>query len=195
MSNRFSSLWLASVLLLALCPGSRGDVDWLVDILPGTALATLGADGFSVTGADGKERLSLISTLPNVSAGCVIELPKVNVDVKLGAGLLLNSKISAYFLQLIVGFGSEIRPSIFVGAHAGLTYFTEPEWWGDTDVEFSDTTGFIVGMHLVTGDRISYLLSLDYAFLHNQVLPQMGYKGRMQLYRKLRPCILNTNPF
>lgn len=136
--------------------------DWSVEVLPGSMLANFKADEFTVSGPGGTTQPSLVSTLPNLSAGVSFSQPEGFLDIKAGAGMLLNANLSALMVDGSVGYYYEVRPSILFGPHAALAYFSAPDWWGSDDIEFSGTTGFLLGIHLCAGDRISYNLSLDY---------------------------------
>lgn len=136
--------------------------DWVVEVVPGAVVANLAADNFNVTGPNGKESLSIFSSIPNVTVGKAFDITEGYIDLKGGAGVLLNSRLGGYMFMGGGGLYLEAKPSILVGPHLYLTYFTEPEWWGDTDIKFSDSTGFMFGFHMAAGDRIGYLLSLDY---------------------------------
>jgi hypothetical protein len=153
----------AFILAFAVFPApGKGAIDWAADILPGTVHANFAADNFYVTSPNGKETMSLISTLPNISIGAAIGFTEGYIDVKGGGGMLLNSKLGSTMLLAGAGLHLEVKPGIMIGPHAACLYFAGPEWWGDTDVNISDTGGFLVGLHLAAGDRIAYLLSLDY---------------------------------
>ena len=151
------------ILAFAVVPSTgKCAIDWVADILPGTIHANFAADNFYVTGPNGKEIMSLISTLPNISLGAAVGFTEGYVDVKGGGGMLLNAKMGSSVLIASAGLHLEVKPGIMIGPHAAYLFFAGPEWWGDTDVNISDTGGFLVGFHLAAGDRIAYLLSLDY---------------------------------
>lgn len=157
-------MFLPVVAVFLLFPSlqSSAEVDWAVDILPGALLANFSADGFNVTQNGRKEEVSMISSVPSVAVGCAIERVHGYIDVKGGAGMVLNSKFNTFMLFGTAGLYTEIRPSIMMGPHLTLAQFSAPNWWGDSDVSFSGSFGYLVGMHLIAGDRISYLLSVDY---------------------------------
>ena len=149
---------------LAISPTTYtlAETDWAVDILPGALLANFSADEFNVTEDGTQEEVSMLSSVPSIAVGMAIERDSGYIDVKAGAGMILNSKFSSFMFFGTAGIYSEVRPSILMGPHITIAQFSAPNWWGDADIEFSDTTGYLVGMHLIAGDRISYLLSIDY---------------------------------
>ncbi len=104
----------------------------------------------------------MLSSIPSIAVGLSIERVRGYIDVKGGAGLLLNSQFSSFMFFGTAGLYSEVKPSILIGPHITIAQFSAPNWWGDTDISFSDSAGYLVGMHLIAGDRISYLLSIDY---------------------------------
>jgi hypothetical protein len=153
---------LCAAMIVFACHPALAGSDWVVEIAPGAVVANLKADNFSVTGPNGKESLSIFSSIPNVTVGKAFDITDGYVDLKGGAGVLLNSRLGGYMFLGGGGLYIEVKPSILIGPHAYIAYFTEPEWWGDTEIEFSDATGFLAGFHVAAGDRIGYLLSLDY---------------------------------
>ncbi len=141
---------------------SPAEADWAVDILPGALLANFSADEFHVIHDNQKEEVSMLSSIPSIAAGCSIERVSGYIDLKAGAGMVLNAKFNSFMYFASAGIYKEIRPSIMMGPHITVSQFSAPSWWGDADIEFEDTVGYLIGMHLIAGDRISYLLSVDY---------------------------------
>ncbi|OVE75617.1 hypothetical protein BVX97_04325 [bacterium E08(2017)] len=138
------------------------EADWVVDILPGALLANFAADDFSVTYEGREEEVSMISSVPSVSLGLAFERLDGYIDAKVGGGMILNSKFSTFMTFANLSIYKEIHPSIMIGPHATLASFTAPEWWGDADVVFDGNTGYMIGFQMTAGDRIAYLLSVDY---------------------------------
>lgn len=139
-----------------------GRATWAIDAQPAAILANIAADGFWVSGPNGKETLSLISSVPSVLVGGDIACFDGYLNLRLGGGMLLNSSAGTWFATGQAGFSLEVQRNVMFGPHIGLSYYKAPEWWGDTEITFDDTMGFLLGMHIVAGDRISYLLSVDY---------------------------------
>lgn len=161
MKNTYIIFILAVVTILQTSY-TLAETDWAVDILPGALLANFSADEFTVTDEGREEEVSMLSSVPSIAVGMSIERVSGYIDIKGGAGMILNSKFSSFMFFGTAGIYTEIKPSILMGPHITIAQFSGPSWWGDADIEFSDTTGFLVGMHLIAGDRISYLLSVDY---------------------------------
>lgn len=136
--------------------------DWVVDILPGALHANFAADDFSVTGPNGKETTSIMSAMPSVAGGVAFDYGSGYLDLKLGAGMLLNAKLGAMLINGNVGLYEEVKPSVYIGPHIAIGYYMNPEWWGDTDIEFDNNMGWLFGLHVAAGDRITYILSADY---------------------------------
>jgi hypothetical protein len=139
-----------------------GRATWALDAQPAAILANIAADGFWVSGPNGKETLSLISSVPSVLVGGDIACCDGYLNLRLGGGMLLNSSVGTWFAAGQAGFSLEVQRNVMFGPHIGLSYYAAPEWWGDTEITFDDTMGFLFGLHIVAGDRISYLLSIDY---------------------------------
>ncbi|MBA4386570.1 MAG: hypothetical protein C0404_01235 [Verrucomicrobia bacterium] len=163
---RFASASALALITMLLSPArSFAVTDWTVEVLPGTVLANFNADDFIVSTSLGKSQPSLVSTMPNISLGLAFASPEGFLDLKLGTGMLLNANLSSFQVYGTAGYSYEMRPSVLFGPHVTLNYFTAPDWWGDENVEFSNSLGFMLGLHLIAGDKISYLLSMDYLSL------------------------------
>jgi hypothetical protein len=153
---------LLGIGLAALGQRSEAAVDRILEVVPGGLLANLKADGFKVWGTDGQESPAILSAIPSVALGLGIERDRGFIDLKCGAGMLVNSAFSSLGIYGGVGLSYEVQPSVVVGPHVTLNYYTAPDWWGDLDIGFSDTMGYTVGIHFNAGDRIAYLMSIDY---------------------------------
>jgi len=161
--KRLSLMVLSVMAAISLVQRASAEVDFIVDVLPASIHANLAADDFWVSSPQwGQEKPSVFSVMPNVAIGADIATTAGYLDLKAGTGLLLNSSLYSYMFYGTVGWYQEIKPSIFFGPHAGITYFPAPDWWGNTEIEFTDTTGFVLGLHFSAGDKISYLVSVDY---------------------------------
>lgn len=141
---------------------SSGRATWVVDMLPAAILANIAADDFSVTGPNGKETPSLISSVPTVTVGADIACLDGHLSLRLGGGMLLNSSLGTWLATGQAGFSLEVQRNVMFGPHIGLSYYAAPEWWGDTEITLDETMGFLVGLHVAAGDRIAYLFSVDY---------------------------------
>jgi len=156
------SLGFAVVLLISLSQEAYPEVNWAVDVDPASIHANLAAQDFYIISPHGKETASDFSTMPNIALGLDIGQIQGFLDLKAGAGILLNSSLYTYTVYGTAGWYQEIQPSILFGPHVGICYYTAPDWWGEPDVKFSDSIGYMVGLHFAAGDKISYLLSVDY---------------------------------
>lgn len=153
---------IVGILMFCLPSAVLAEIDLITDIVPGAIIANYQADAFSLVGAGGKETMSLVSSVPSAEIGIAIQQPEGSIDLKAGVGALLNSRLMSYTLAVNLGLTLEMQPSIMMGPHIGMIYYTEPDWWGDGDVTFSDSTGFTAGMHLTLGDKVAYIFSVDY---------------------------------
>ena len=152
---------------------------WVIDGLPASISAAFEAEAFSVTGADaegGSETMSLFTSIPTLGAGVSMDMPAGYVAVKAGFGPMLNTRLRAVMVYLDAEALFEVQRSVMIGPHAGLTRFSAPEWWGAADIDISDTTGYWVGLRLAMGDKISYVLSVDYFSLAFDVAPIAGWE-------------------
>jgi hypothetical protein len=153
------------VLCSALCllsTSAMSATDWVFDLIPGSVLGSFAADDFSVSSINGKESVSLMSTMPHACMGIAIGTTEGFVDLKGGVGMLLNGKLHSLVYLATIGLYIEIKPSVMIGPHASYASFSSPEWWGDTDITFKDASGYLLGFHIVAGDRVAYFFSVDY---------------------------------
>lgn len=158
---RFTAVGIVASAMFALATPSHA-FEWIFEIMPGALHANFASDEFNVTGPNGKETTSIMSAVPNMNGGLAFDYGPGYIDVKAGGGMLLNAKLGSYFAYGSVGLFNEVRPSVYIGPHISLAYFVNPEWWGDTDIDFKNELGWLVGLHVATGERIIYMLSADY---------------------------------
>lgn len=135
-----------------------GPVTWVVDMHPASLLANFKADGFTVGG----EEVSLLSAVPTILLGPDISCLDGYLNLRLGVGMLLNAQFGTWMGTAQAGYSIEIQRNVMFGPHIGLSRYAAPDWWGDTKVSFSPATGWDLGLHVVAGDRVAYLLSVDY---------------------------------
>ncbi|OVE74434.1 hypothetical protein BVX94_00340 [bacterium B17] len=150
------------MLLCCLPVSVLAEIDLIADIVPGAIIANYNADAFSLEGSQGKETMSLVSSVPSAEIGIAWQQPEGSIDLKAGVGALLNSRLMSYTMAVNLGLTLEMQPSIMIGPHIGMIYYSEPEWWGDGEITFSDSSGVTLGMHMNLGDKVAYMFSVDY---------------------------------
>ncbi len=170
------SKWLAVLvgLFTFTAVSSEAEVGWILDILPGSVLASFSGDEFHVRGDGEEEETSLVTSIPSVAGGARWDFSSGYADLKGGAGLLLNQRVNAYTLYAMAEALFEAKRSLLVGPHVAYAWYLDPEWWGDGDVIMDDTTGWLAGISFIFGDRVSYVLSADYyslTFDVNEIAP------------------------
>ncbi len=153
--------FLFSVLVLGLACVANAATDWIIDLDPGVIYFNSSANDFDLQRGVEEESLSIFSSFPRISTGVSVEQPEGYFDARVGVGMLLNNSLSttAVFGQLAYSY--EIKPSIMIGPHIGYSMYSAPEWWGDAEVEFDSTSGYMLGGHLTMGDKIAYIFSVD----------------------------------
>ena len=162
------------VLSAAILPvAAYGEVDLVLDIRPGAVLFGGGGD-FKAIGPTERtvkgqtlteiEKLGGVSTFPNLKLGAGIERPNAFLDIMGGGGVMVNDPFRSYFLGVDASFQYKYRKNVAVGPRIGLMYFTEPEWAGDAEVEFSDSWGAIIGLEMTLGYDILFVFSVDYLY-------------------------------
>ncbi len=160
---------------------SRAEVNWQADILPASLFANLQNSEFSlqktdIAGVVNKESMSMISSLPNLSFGISVDRSPLNLELKGGIGMLLNSRMSSLKLSGTAGVSLEVRPNAFLGLHGKLAYMSNPSWWGDGEVDLeANNPAFGIGAHAAMGDKISYFLSVDYMSMSFDAVGRDGW--------------------
>jgi hypothetical protein len=153
---------LSVALLLTLSPLAHAASDWVIDALPASVLISAPAEEFSASTDTSRETVSMLSTVPSFSIGKSMDFTEGFWDFKVGGGMVINSRFRSFLAFVNLGLFLEVEPSILIGPHIGAGYLTEATWWGDADVEFSDSGCFMAGLHIAAGDKISYLFGVDY---------------------------------
>lgn len=179
MKHAFRSVWLTCCLAGVAAHLARGaedeprrsNIGWIVDVQPASVFANFASDEFEAVGTaeiggtsyTTKETMSLLSTLPSLSAGMTLDLADMTLAGKLGGAMYLNSHVRSPVFQAGLDLMFEMKRSILVGPRAALLWFKGADWWGDGDIELADSTvGYMVGLQFVLGDKIAYLFSVDY---------------------------------
>ena len=156
-------MWMMGMVLVIVATGSAwARPDFVINAQPAALL--INAQGsFAVVGDDGsRTTLSSISMMPNVAAGLGFELSPFYVDVTAGAGLVVNSTFRSFMWDVQLAAMYVTSDSLSIGPHIGLITFTNPDWSADQDVTLTGKTGFLAGLQITMGDRIMYLVSVDF---------------------------------
>ena len=158
--------------------GSSHKFDFVLNVLPASILINVDSDKFNVTQPDtGKKTLSAVYLMPNLSAGVGTELGSFYVDATAGLGLVVNESFRTFLVEAMISANYAATDSLKFGPHLGLIYFTNPEWVDNSDVTFDGTWGYLAGLQLSMGDRITYLVSVDLiaaSFDAESASPQVG---------------------
>jgi hypothetical protein len=144
-----------------------GRAAWVLDMHPASILANMEADGFAVDG----EEVSLVSAVPTILVGPDIACLDGYLNLRLGVGMLLNAQFGTWMGTAQAGYSIEIQRNVMFGPHIAISRYAAPDWWGDTEISFDPATGWNLGLHVVAGDRIAYLLSVDYMHMSFDVNP------------------------
>jgi hypothetical protein len=167
------AILVASAILLS---GSAFAVvtDIIVDVRPASLLVNWNADGFKVKGPtkfkdnqqfDQLEQPNSVSTVPNLKLGVGIDTGSAYLDLTGGAGMLVNDRFRSVMLDVDGAYQYKFRKNVLFGPHIGLGYFTSPEWYGDAEIEFSDSWGLLFGAQLSVGFDILFTFAIDYAYI------------------------------
>ncbi|MDA0991323.1 MAG: hypothetical protein O3A51_11305 [Verrucomicrobia bacterium] len=163
MSSKFwVSLTAVAMLLGTATVKAESEVSFVVNALPATVLISSSGDKFASTGADGRVTLSEVYTMPNIAMGFGVQFEDIFVDLVGGAGVIINDGFRSFILQLILEANIELSDSLDFGPRIGLVHFPDPEWLENDDVEFGDETGLLLGLQIAMGDKIQYIVSVDY---------------------------------
>jgi hypothetical protein len=86
---------------------------------------------------------------------------KVYGDLLGGGGILVNDNFRSYFLQGLVGASYAVTDAFNIGPHGGVLWFIDPQWDNDA-VEFDGAVGWMLGVQMTLGDRVKYVMSVDF---------------------------------
>jgi hypothetical protein len=139
------------------------DLDFVFNAIP-AALLINAQENLSITADDGAvSTLSTVYMMPNFSAGVGFSVKDAYVDVTAGAGIIANDAFRSFLLQAGVAATWEASPSFEIGPKLGVMYFPNPEWTEEEDVvDVDGSWGYTVGVMVSLGDKVSYLLSVDW---------------------------------
>jgi hypothetical protein len=132
-------------------------VNLLIELIPLWYLFSPDLDGFEIqqTGPpwNWEEVEGYGSVLPSARAGIRINTPIVGIDITGGGGYLWNDAVSAPFYMGNLSANFYVGKHVTIGPHVGFVSFSELEWGGDSDVDFSDSTGLLAGLVLTAGGK------------------------------------------
>jgi hypothetical protein len=154
------NLYIFSVIVLLMAsviPAQAMEKDFVVHVLPAAILIDMEADSFEA------DSVSMDTTylMPNMSMGVGLEFERVYLDITGGAGTILTSTFRSFLLQANIAAYWQPARSFNVGPHLGIIYFPNPSWLEDDDVDFDSTMGWMAGLQMAMGDKITYLVSVD----------------------------------
>lgn len=162
------------VLALAGFVASSGRAEWdfLLDVRPGAI--NVGSSGdFKAKGPTTVrgdefveiEKLSSVSTFPNIKLGAGYDSRDWYLEALGGVGIFINDPFQATFFSGDVAAMYKYRKNLSVGPHGALLFFQEPNWGGDADIELSDSWGGMLGMQVLLGYDLLFVFSVDYMFI------------------------------
>jgi hypothetical protein len=148
--------------------------DIIVDVRPASLLVNWNAESFKVKGPatfkDGQEYEQIeqpnsVSTVPNIKLGVGMDAGNSYIDLTGGAGMLVNDRFRSLMLDVDGAYQYKFRKNVLFGPHLGLGYFMNPDWYGDAEVDFSDSWGLLFGAQLSVGFDILFTFAIDYAYI------------------------------
>ncbi len=143
-------------------------LDFVINAIPAALLIDMSGNNFGVTdGAGARSEASSVYMMPSLSAGVGANVSdRIYVDALLGAGVLVNETLRSFFVQGTISATYHASESLSIGPRIGLIQFLNTEWLDDQElldeVDFDDTTGLMIGLQLAMGDRVRYLVNIDY---------------------------------
>jgi hypothetical protein len=174
MKKRFAVGILVASAILASGTAFAVATDIIVDVRPASLLVNWNAENFKVKGPtkfkDGQqfeelEQPNSVSTIPNLKLGVGIDTGNAYVDLTGGAGMMVNDRFRSLMLDLDAAYQFKFRKNVLFGPHVGLGYFMNPDWYGDAEIEFSDSSGVLFGVQLSVGFDILFTFAIDYAYI------------------------------
>jgi hypothetical protein len=140
---------------------ANNKINWVVDAYPAAFVVHSKAADYQIEGNGRSDQLGSVSTFPNIGTGVGLETQDFRLDVLGGAGVLVNGRLSSYALYLSGALMYEVARSARIGPRVGLLYFMGPEWNSDVDISYDSAPGYMLGMNMEMGDKISYLIAVD----------------------------------
>ena len=142
-------------------------IDFVINAIPAALLIDMSGNNFGLDSGGGRSTASSVYMMPNISAGIGADInAKVYLDAMLGVGVVVNESLRSFFAQGTVSATVAASQSLNIGPRVGLIQFLGTEWLDDEalldEVDFDDSTGFMVGLQIVMGDRVRYLVNIDY---------------------------------
>ena len=150
---------------------AHAEMDFVVDFRPATLLLNNASDDFeAVTPSDpalgapfrDKEDAGQITSMPNIHAGVAVSSDRLYADLTAGVGFLANERFRSPMLGADFSLHYKHRKNVSFGPHIGLWSFTDPEWYGDADVDLDSDVGLIFGFEVAIGYDILFVFSMDY---------------------------------
>ena len=139
--------------------GGGLDVDFVVDVRPASLFVDMGDRDFDANGV----RPSTIYLMPNFGVGIGLELENAYLSITGDGGMLVNDEFRSFFIGPSAYLNFEVNRSCDIGPRLGLYYTLDPEWIDDTDaVDFDEEWGWLLGLQMSIGDRVSYIFSVDF---------------------------------
>jgi hypothetical protein len=163
--------WFAITMVLTVClmtggvcvaaddsgGGSDVELELIVNARPASLLVDVDGKKFGVDG----NTMSQVYMMPNVSAGIGMEMGDLYLDATLGAGMIINDRFRSFIIEAGVALNYAVTDSYLVGPRASLLYFVDPEYTEDDSADFDAGAGFLLGLQMALGDKISYVVSVD----------------------------------
>ncbi len=156
-------------------------LDFVINAIPAALLIDMSGNNFGLaeeaTGL--RSEASSVYMMPNISAGVGASVSdRIYVDGLLGAGILVNESLRSFFVQGTISATIAASQSLNIGPRIGLIQFLSTEWLDDQElldeVDFEDSTGLMIGLQVVMGDRVRYLVNVDYITMDFDVNAPLG---------------------
>jgi len=153
---------LVACLSAAACSG-RADIYWTAHAFPASFFMNL-ENQYLESSGEGRirENASTLTFYPNLGTGVGIELGSLILDLSAGGGILADSMLVTGTVFGDAALRWQVARAATLGPHLGIIRALDPEWRGNLEVDVSPATGFMAGLQLTMGDKVSYLLSVDF---------------------------------
>ncbi|NQU39362.1 MAG: hypothetical protein HQ523_05370 [Lentisphaerae bacterium] len=141
--------------------------DFVINAIPAALLIDMSGNNFGLDSGGGRSTASSVYMMPNISAGIGADIDgKFYLDAMLGVGVIVNESVRSFFTQATLSGTVAASQSLSIGPRIGLIQFIGTEWLDDEalldEVDFDDSTGFMIGLQIAMGDRVRYLVNIDY---------------------------------
>ena len=149
---------LALTSSLAISQLSAAENNFIMDIMPGSAIMHSDIDGFSNNYGGSSYYASetikgKASFSPNIALGYGLDLPYFSLDTTVGGGAMINGAFTATYLQgEVTAYVTSLKKGFMIGPFFRYVDISDPKWVTD-NLKMVGTTANAYGIAMMTGGK------------------------------------------